>query len=60
MRRPCKPERGERKKWKKKGKVEGEKNKREGADRLFSRAGLFQIVGSAPQLPHANKKKHTY
>lgn len=54
MRRPCKPERG--KKWKKKGRVEEKKREKESADRLFSQAGLFLIVGSTPQLPHANKK----
>lgn len=55
MRRPCKPERG--KKGKEEKKSGGKKmREKDGADRLFSRAGLFLIVGSAPWLPHANKK----
>ena len=57
--------RGE-KKGENKGRVGGggEMREKESADRLLIRVGLFLIVGSTPQLPHANKKNltqtHTY
>lgn len=51
MRRPCKPDRGE-KKGKKKGRVEGEK-KKQGRRKVLTG---FLIVGPTLLLPHSNKK----
>lgn len=55
MRRPCKPERGEKGEEERKS-GGGNEREKESADRLFIRVGLFLKVGSTPQLPHANKK----